>query len=239
MANFAARISNVAARMPDQPAIEQLHADGRVDTTTYGALENLAGRIAAWLLLADIGAGDRVAILADNDASWIAAYLGALRIGAVAVPLDTAYKAPQIGTVLRDSGARLLFTAPRYLDAARDGAALVTSGAAGLALLTGTAPGVADASAFAAARPIPPVAPVADDAMAMILYTSGTTADPKGVVLTHGNLDAERQAAFAVVTVTETDALLGVLPLFHALAQMANLLLPLAVGARVVFLDTD
>ena len=74
--------------------------------------------------------------------------------------------------------------------------------------------------------------------LAVMLYTSGTTADPKGVVLTHANLDAERAGAFAVVTVTETDALLGVLPLFHALAQMANLLLPLAVGARVVFLET-
>ena len=72
----------------------------------------------------------------------------------------------------------------------------------------------------------------------MILYTSGTTADPKGVVLTHDNLDAEREGAFAVVHVTEDDAILGVLPLFHALAQMANLLLPLVVGARVVFLDT-
>jgi long-chain acyl-CoA synthetase len=57
-------------------------------------------------------------------------------------------------------------------------------------------------------------------------------------VLTHANLDAERQAAFDAVSVSETDALLGVLPLFHALAQMANLLLPLAVGARVVFLET-
>jgi long-chain acyl-CoA synthetase len=82
------------------------------------------------------------------------------------------------------------------------------------------------------------MAAVPDTATAVMLYTSGTTGDPKGVVLTHGNLDAERAAAFAVVSVSETDALLGVLPLFHALAQMANLLLPLAVGARVVFLDT-
>ena len=72
----------------------------------------------------------------------------------------------------------------------------------------------------------------------MILYTSGTTSDPKGVVLTHGNLLAERQGAFAIVRVSEADSVLGVLPLFHALAQMANLLLPLSIGARVVFLET-
>ena len=72
----------------------------------------------------------------------------------------------------------------------------------------------------------------------MILYTSGTTSDPKGVVLTHGNLLAERAGAFEIVRVDEHDTILGVLPLFHALAQMANLLLPFSIGARVVFLET-
>jgi len=79
---------------------------------------------------------------------------------------------------------------------------------------------------------------VSDDVSAVLLYTSGTTADPKGVVLTHANLEAERGGALAIVDVSEHDAVLGVLPLFHALAQMANLLLPLAVGAKVVFLET-
>ncbi len=83
-----------------------------------------------------------------------------------------------------------------------------------------------------------PAEPRATDDAAAILYTSGTTADPKGVVLTHGNLEAERQSALSVVSVSEEDVVLGVLPLFHALAQMANLLLPLATGARVVFLET-
>ena len=73
---------------------------------------------------------------------------------------------------------------------------------------------------------------------AVILYTSGTTSDPKGVVLTHANLLAERDAAFAVVRVTEQDVILGVLPLFHSLAQLANLLLPFAAGASVVYLET-
>src|ERR1019366_1228422 len=87
-------------------------------------------------------------------------------------------------------------------------------------------------------RDIPPVANVAAADPAVLLYTSGTTSDPKGVILTHGNLDAERAAAFTVIDVRERDAVLGVLPLFHALAQMANLLLPLVAGARVVFLET-
>jgi long-chain acyl-CoA synthetase len=90
----------------------------------------------------------------------------------------------------------------------------------------------------AEASPLAPVHEASPGATAVILYTSGTTADPKGVVLTHANLLAERDAAFAVVNVSEHDSVLGVLPLFHALAQLANLLLPFAVGARVVFLET-
>src|SRR5262249_27469885 len=78
---------------------------------------------------------------------------------------------------------------------------------------------------------------VQDSDLAVIMYTSGTTSDPKGVMLTHGNLLAEAHAVFASVEVNEKDSILAVLPLFHALAQMANLLLPFAAGARIVYLD--
>jgi long-chain acyl-CoA synthetase len=234
MDNFCARILEAARRFPDRPAIEKARAGG-TDTTTYQALVDDAGRVAAWLIGEGLTPGDRAAILADNDAAWIAAYLGTLWMGAVAVPLDTAYKAQQVGTIVEHSGARVLFTTPRYLETAR--AATEGLGAAMpkvvlLGQLSSSASGAPplynyDVRTSKFERP-----------PAVILYTSGTTADPKGVVLTHANLDAERAAAFGVVDVTELDAVLGVLPLFHALAQMANLLLPLSVGARVVFLET-
>jgi long-chain acyl-CoA synthetase len=204
-----------------------------------------AGHFAAWLTGAGLGPGDRAAILADNDAAWIAAYLGTLWMGGVSVPLDTAYKPAQVRTIIEHSSAKVLFTIPRYLDIAR--AAVEALGAAGpqLLLLTGSSPGLADISAVRGADVASPLSQPFELRSshfelppAVLLYTSGTTADPKGVVLSHANLDAERLAAFAVVDVTEHDAVLGVLPLFHALAQMANLLLPLSVGARVVFLET-
>src|SRR6185437_11704569 len=74
--------------------------------------------------------------------------------------------------------------------------------------------------------------------LAVLLYTSGTTSDPKGVMLTHANLIGEADSVFRVLRVGPEDAILGVLPLFHALAQMANLLLPLSMGVRVVYLET-
>ena len=77
-----------------------------------------------------------------------------------------------------------------------------------------------------------------DDDLASLLYTSGTTADPKGVMLAHSNLMGEVRAVFGWAQLGPDDALLGVLPLFHVLSQMANLLLPLVKGSRVVYLET-
>jgi len=238
MANFCARIAASAARFPDRPAIELAHTDGRTTPTNYSGLMKDAGRFAGWLQAAGLVTGDRAAILADNDASWIAAYLGAMWIGAVAVPLDTAYKPAQVRAILESSGARVLFTTPKYLDTARAAAALMGSLAPRLVLLGGSASDLAGPEDIDRVGTAPAMVERATGDAAVILYTSGTTADPKGVVLTHGNLDAERLAALSVVHTTERDGVLGVLPLFHALAQMANLLLPLSVGARVVFLET-
>src|SRR6202051_122785 len=78
----------------------------------------------------------------------------------------------------------------------------------------------------------------AEGDLAALLYTSGTTADPKGVMLTHANLLGEASSVLAVIKIDSSDALLGILPMFHVLAQMANLFLPLFNGARVVYLET-
>jgi long-chain acyl-CoA synthetase len=229
MSNFCERIAHAAARFPSRPAIEMAGRDGLV-TTTYAELLTSSGRFAAWLLDAGhVRSGDRIAMLAANDASWIAAYLGILRVGAVAVPLDTAYAPHQVATILADAGARVLFVSDRLHDVAHE-AATLAGGSICVAPLRSP-----DATSD---TNVPPIVAMDDADAAAILYTSGTTADPKGVVLTHGNLEAERVAALGVIHVTEDDAVLGVLPLFHALAQMANLLLPLSAGARVVFLES-
>ena len=221
-ANFAARIAEAAGRYSDRVAIERV-TSGPVETATYAQLIEDAGRWSGVLAARGVRPGDRVAILGDNEAPWVAAYLGILRIGAVAVPLDTAYRSGQIRTILNHSSARILCVASKFVDEAR-----TTGARADLVPLS---------LQLVSAAPAPPIAAVTGDDAAVILYTSGTTADPKGVVLTHANLDAERIAALSVVDCHEDDAVLGVLPLFHALAQMANLIVPLSVGARVVFLE--
>jgi len=224
MANFYQLFAAAARTFPDRPAIEVVRPTG-TDTWTYAQLDTDAMLWAGWLTAQGVVPGDRCAILADNDARWIGAYFGVLRIGAVAVPLDTNYKTAQVRTVADNCDAKVIFTTAKYRD---------TIDAAAPDRLR------VDLSADAARRPGGPPPPAVDRAAsdaAVLLYTSGTTSDPKGVILTHGNLEAERAAAFTVVPLNEHDAVLGVLPLFHALAQLANLLLPLIVGGRVVFLE--
>ena len=220
--NFWAVFAETVARFGEKTAVEILRAD-RVDRFTYRQLHDMASAWGAWLSRQGTAAGDRCAILAANDAHWCAAYLGILKCGAVAVPLDTNYSAAQVATIVRDSGAKLVL-ASRNLEPMARG-----SGVPIFDLHTEPSEPL---ERFEPLEPLEPTAP------AVILYTSGTTSDPKGVVLTHANLLAERDAAFAAVNVTEKDTVLGVLPLFHSLAQLANLLLPFAVGARVVFLET-
>jgi long-chain acyl-CoA synthetase len=214
--------AGAVAKFGDKTAVEIQRTD-RVDSFTYRQLHDMASAWALWLTKQGIVAGDRCAILAHNDAHWCAAYLGILKLGAIAVPLDTNYSAAQVTKIVKDSGSKLLFASKKLDASARDcGVPLVDL----------------HVEPNEPLEPLEPVEPFEPTRAAVILYTSGTTSDPKGVVLTHANLLAERDSAFAVVDVTDKDAILGVLPLFHSLAQLANLLLPFAVGARVVYLET-
>jgi long-chain acyl-CoA synthetase len=216
-----------AERFPDRIAVQLLQTNELV-SWPYRQLHEAAQRCATDLISRGVMPGDRCAIFADNEPAWCAAYLGILRAGAIAVPLDTNYSSSQVATIARDAGIKTLFVNRRLMPNAREAVAALAS----VALID-----VHSAVPEPTDRLLAPIERTSADP-AVILYTSGTTADPKGVVLTHGNLLAERDAAFEIVSVSEHDSVLGVLPLFHALGQLATLLLPFLVGARVVFLES-
>src|SRR5512137_523051 len=129
----------IASRIPDSVAVEYCHRAG-VDQVTFGELAELTTVAASTLSGLGLGSGDRCAILAENHYRWFVAYLGILRLGAVAVPLDTAYEVSQVRTVLRDSDAKALVASSRFLDAGREAAAALTPRPHVL-LLSGSAPG--------------------------------------------------------------------------------------------------
>jgi long-chain acyl-CoA synthetase len=247
MPTFYQRFQESARKFPDNVALEIQRAE-TVERVTFAELSRMAESVGKWLSNR-VPAGARVAILASNHPRWVAAYLGIIASGRTAVPLDTAFHADQVKTLLVDSGASLLFCDGKHFAAAAEAVGgtyigLVMTSAEGEWGLNPQKSsqhpqwhGDLDSIFATGSDGFVPVVPDEND-LAALLYTSGTTADPKGVMLTHANLVGEANAVFGVVSIGPSDALLGILPMFHVLAQMANLFLPLFNGSRVVYLET-
>ncbi len=264
MPTFYQRFQESARKFPDNIALE-IQRQQTVERVTFAELTRMAESVANWLSTR-VPRNARVAILAANHPRWVASYLGIIAAGRTAVPLDTTFHGDQVKKLLIDSDASLLFCDVKHLAVASqavEGLSLplvMTSTAAelgatnlatvapshhteraerGIRTLRITESFAADLDSIFAAGPagFQPIIP-ADSDLAALLYTSGTTADPKGVMLTHANLIGEANSVLAVIKVGPEDALLGLLPMFHVLAQMANLFLPLFNGTRVVYLET-
>src|SRR5215831_11435412 len=246
MPTFYDRFRECAERWPQNTAL-QIQRRDEVESYTFAQTRQMGESVGRWLSQQNLRPGTRVAILADNHPRWVGAYLGIIASGLTVVPLDTAYHADQVEKVLKDSGAQMIFTDVKHLATTQKavqslGAKIVLTDPANLKTLKkepGEPRWIGDLDAVFAAGAgsfWPIDSPT--DAVAALLYTSGTTADPKGVMLTHANLLGEANAVFATLSIGPDDAVLGILPMFHVLAQMANLMLPLVNGARVVYLET-
>jgi long-chain acyl-CoA synthetase len=243
MPTFYDRFVECAERWPGNVALELQRRD-HLESCTYGELRHMAEAVARWISERGFARGSRLAILADNHPRWVAAYLGIIASGCSVVPLDTALVADQLTKLLHDSGALAVFCDAKHAAVAKAAATELKLGMVLTDPDRATGPGeqgggLATLPAIFEAGPggFRPASANNED-LASLLYTSGTTADPKGVMLTHANFLGEVEAVFHWVDIGPDDAVLGVLPLFHVLAQMANLLLPLVKGARVVYLET-
>ena len=243
MPTFYDRFVECAERWPNNVALE-LQRHDHLESCTYSELRRMAESVGRWITERKFLRGARLAILADNHPRWVAAYLGIIASGCAAVPLDTALHDDQVTKLLKDSGTSAVFCDAKHIPVVRPAATELKldlilidpdrmTGQANQELWIGDLPAIFDAGP-GNFKP----APAKDEDLASLLYTSGTTADPKGVMLTHANFLGEVNAVFNWVDLGPNDALLGVLPLFHVLAQMANLLLPLVKGSRVVYLET-
>src|SRR6266566_9987322 len=243
MPTFYDRVRECAERWPEHIALEIQQRD-RLESYRYREVKQMAESVGCWLVENGFQPGARMAIFANNHPRWVAVYLGIIAAGCAAVPLDTALHADQVAKLLKDSGSSALFCDAKHATVARQAveglaAPVVLMDPERLKQTSVPERSMGNLSAIFSAGPgkFTPVNSKPDD-LASLLYTSGTTSDPKGVMLTHANVLAEVEAVFNWVDIGASDALLGVLPLFHVLAQMANLLLPLVKGSRVVYLET-
>ncbi|MEE2829228.1 MAG: AMP-binding protein, partial [Myxococcota bacterium] len=215
-------LDEVSERHGHAPALMIPHPDG-FSRVSFLELRDRALATAVRLHDQGIRQGDRVFLAGANHPDWAVAYFGILRAGAIAVPLDPSLETDQATTIATTAQARaaLLDT-----EANRQfGSAL---GVPVLPLEATTAPGQS--------RGLPELVVQPDD-VASILFTSGTTGDPKGVMLTHANFTSLIASLSRVFELGTDDRVLSVLPLHHTFEFTCGLLLPLSRGTRVVYLD--
>jgi long-chain acyl-CoA synthetase len=222
--------SAIDAHRADRPALVS-----QGETTTYGELRSRVAAVRGALAARGVAPGDRVAIVAANNPFFVAAYLGVLGVGGVAVPLNPLSPPPELGREVAIVGARL---------------ALVDD-TGGSAFGREAAIGPADLEVVAIGDLVggdpAPMVDRADDDLAVLLFTSGTVGLPLAAMLTHGNLRANIAQIRATTAsgdvdpaagpATGDDVALGVIPLCHIFGLNAVLGLALTVGATVVLVE--
>jgi long-chain acyl-CoA synthetase len=223
--NIADNLVRSAEANPDGPAV-------RLDdvTLSYSLLEGASRHIAGLLAQHGVQPGDRIGVMLPNVPHFAVLYYGILRTGAVVVPMNPLLKQREVAYYLGNSGAKLIFVWELFADEAQAGAKeagaeVVVVDTAGFVELVGSAPavdGVTDRD---------------PQDTAVILYTSGTTGQPKGAELTHANLDSNINASVEeVVAITPDDVVFGGLPLFHVFGQTCGLNAAVKAGACITLL---
>ncbi len=213
---------------PDRPILE---CDG--SWTTAAELERLASRLASGLAAMGLEEGDRVALLLPNSLAAIACYLACFRMRLVIVPLDYQYHPLQIGYALGHSGAEILIASHDRMPGLAEAGVL---GSVPRVVVVGGGVQTGNRRPFesllGAERAIASEAPH-DDTPAVMIYTSGTTSRPKGVVLSHGALSTGLRKYLARVTLTPDDVALIMTSVSRPLALRCQVLPTLWVGGRV------
>ena len=219
--DLVAFLDEIAERHEHAPALLVRHPDG-FSRTSFRQLRDRARASARRLTAAGVRHGDRVLLAGANHPDWVVGYFGILLAGAVAVPLDPGLEGADAARIEDKAQPRVALLDP---DAAvAFGSALEVDR---LDLHATTAPGRAD----------PLDITVKGDDVASILFTSGTTGEPKGVMLTHANFCSLLASLSRVFQLGADDRVLSVLPLHHTFEFTCGLLLPLSRGTRVVYLD--
>lgn len=202
---------------------------------SFRELSDIVARTHSALAVLGLEVGDRIAVIAEKSPMVLALYLASLRGGFVFLPMNTAYKREEVAYILGNAEPSLIVCgAERFDEIAETASSLnlaqpMTLDAGGRGSFAMAVPASADH--------VPPVADVEEDALAVILYTSGTTGKPKGAMLSHGNLASNGLALREAWGFSGDDVLLHALPVFHAHGLFVACHCALLSGAQMIWLQ--
>lgn len=207
----------------------QLKENDTYITYTYSQLYDITLKIAAFLSEEGLTKQERIAILLENSHLWPAIYFGITAIGATAVPIDTKLTPYEITNLIHNSQAKILFTSEELYSPLKNSLKNILS-------LKKTVLSLAEIDQ------IKPSLKISSnnnpDDTASLLYTSGTTALPKGVILTHKNICSNFDSILKLKLVGPKDNVISLLPLHHSYPFMVTIIVPLFSGAKITFLNS-
>lgn len=226
MTNLATNLVTTATEKPDRAAIKFMGND-----LSYAQIHGLAAKVAGQLRAAGVEPGDRVAIILPNVPAFPVVFFGSLLAGAIVVPMNPLLKSGEIDFFFTNSGAKVAFVWPDFVEEATKGAEN-----SGTRIVPCGPMGPVD-GALEDGDPIAEPTPREDDDTAIVLYTSGTTGRPKGAELTHRNvhLNAYRSAV-DIQNTRPDDVIMGCLPLFHVFGLVVGLNAAVIAGAALALI---
>jgi acyl-CoA synthetase (AMP-forming)/AMP-acid ligase II len=230
MKNIGSMLRQRATVSPRLEAYVEPSTDVRMDYTELNALAN---RCANMLTSLGIGKGDRVGLLMPNSVEFCCLFYGAAKIGAVAVPLNTRLAAPEVDFILADSGSKVVI----YGDALSPVVDAIRADTESSCSVSDWVPEGGSTGSLgerlSAADATEPAGEHGGADNVFIMYTSGTTGHPKGVVHTHDSVDAAASSWCATIDVRYQDRLLLPLPMFHV-AALTTVIFCAMRGATVI-----
>jgi len=228
----------ICERFAEREAM-RIKADGGWKRYTYDDLKDGALKVASWLGRQGFGRSNKAALIVENSPKWSMIYFGILLAGGVVVPLDTQARTQDIIKFLKDANVRFAFLENKLRESARELSPYVRE-----IIIVNTQndniPHISfeQISIVKTSLPVSSLLPVNQEDTAALLYSSGTTAHPKGVELSHKNFYVNFSGLEKLNVCSHQDTFISILPLFHAYAFMATLIYPLFLGARIIYPNT-
>lgn len=217
-------------RFGDNPCFTDFEGpNGSKQTLTYKQAFDKIQTLAQWLVENGVKKGDHVAVTGKNSPEWAIVYLATMFASGTVIPLDYGLNETEVQNLIKASEPKIIFVDEEKYD-------MVQKNNPKLKVMSLT-PKKPDTYVYnlKATKEVTMNEPVTPEDLAVILFTSGTTGIPKGVMLTHENLISDSFLAQTQLLILPTDTFYALLPIHHAYTMQAAFICPLSVGAEIVF----